>query len=197
MISLTGAKLVSRQFLDPCCRLSTRVTHALVSSFFSSSCEPCLKNLQGPPLPFWSEWALITSCRLAEAWPWPQSKFKWWSSTTRFKKPRHISVLQLRNQSWNRCHHAEKQTLQGRHTLDELFLLLVGLRPCLGPCTWAARSANLARQRIGILSAISDYGFLVQKAAACWSRDGGKRDERRPFGGIFLLLAFWRLRIRL
>ena len=91
--------------------------------FFSSSCEPCLKNLQGPPLPFWSEWALITSCRLAEAWPWPQSRFKWWSSTTRFKKPRHISVLQLRNQSWNRCHHAEKQTLQGRHTLDELFLL--------------------------------------------------------------------------
>ena len=95
--------------------------------FFFSSCEPCLKNLQGPPLPFWSEWALITSCRLAEAWPWPQSRFKWWSSTTRFKKPRHISVLQLRNQSWNRCHHAEKQTLQGRHTLDELFLLLVGL----------------------------------------------------------------------
>ena len=127
--------------------------------FFSSSCEPCLKNLQGPPLPFWSEWALITSCRLAEAWPWPQSKFKWWSSTTRFKKPRHISVLQLRNQSWNRCHHAEKQTLQGRHTLDELFLLLVGLSKGTFRCQ------NSIQQQLQTESDQTDTGAMNKERA--------------------------------
>ena len=118
MISLTGAKLVSRQFLDPCCRLSTRVTHALVSSFFLLLASRVWRICKDHLYPFWNEWALnIVGCR-------PQSRFKWWSSTTRFKKPSPVSVLQLRNQSWNRCHHAEKQTLQGRHTLDELFLLI-------------------------------------------------------------------------
>ena len=162
MISLTGEKFVSRQFLDPCCRLSTRVTHALVSSFFLLLASRVWRICKDHLYPFWNEWALnIVGCR-------PQSRFKWWSSTTRFKKPRHISVLQLRNQSCNRfslkkkleqVSSCRKQKLQGRHALDELFLLLVGLSKGTFRCQ------NSIQQQLQTESDQTDTGAMNKEQA--------------------------------